>query len=98
MVDVKNTIRTNPVGAAVNAKSKSASTDAKTLTDSAPAKTGVDKLTITTATARLRQIEQQISRIPEIDEVKVAEIRDAMRNGSFQIDPRRTAERLLGYL
>lgn len=55
-------------------------------------------LMMTDAVSRLRQIEEQIARVPAVDSAKVAEIRAAIRDGSFSIDPRSTAEKLLSFI
>jgi len=54
-------------------------------------------VTVTETVAMLRQIEDQISNVPVIDNEKVTALREAIRNGTFKIDARRTAEKLLAF-
>jgi len=55
------------------------------------------QVTVTDTVNMLRQIEEQIARVPVMDNERVAELREAIRNGTFKIDPRKTAEKLLAF-
>jgi len=63
----------------------------------AAAAAGQVTVTVTETVAMLRQIEDQISNVPLIDNEKVVALREAIRNGTFKIDARRTAEKLLAF-
>ena len=55
------------------------------------------QVTVTDTVAMLRQIEEQISQVPMMDNERVAALREAIRNGTFKIDARKTAEKLLAF-
>lgn len=93
-----------PIASALDLRARAEALDAKnvgTATD-AVAKRASDAtsntLVMTDAVSRLRQIEEQIARVPSVDNTKVAEIRAAIRDGSYTIDPRITAEKLLSFV
>jgi negative regulator of flagellin synthesis FlgM len=50
---------------------------------------------ITDSARQLAALEQAIRAIPDVDEAKVAEIRNAIANGTYQVSPDRIAEKLL---
>lgn len=56
------------------------------------------QVTVTETVAMLRQIEEQISNVPMMDNERVVALREAIRNGTFQIDARKTAEKLLAFV
>ncbi|NOZ53877.1 MAG: flagellar biosynthesis anti-sigma factor FlgM [Gammaproteobacteria bacterium] len=58
--------------------------------------TNADKVTVTDSAAKLQALEQHIANMPVVDEQRVASIRAAIQNGSYQMDPERTATKLLG--
>lgn len=50
---------------------------------------------ITDSARQLAALEQAIRSMPEVNEAKVAEIRAAIANGSYQVAPERIADKLL---
>lgn len=54
-----------------------------------------DRVSLTDAALRLQQLEQELGTHSEIDEARVAEIRQAIENGTLKIDARRIATGLL---
>ena len=50
---------------------------------------------ITDSARQLAALEQAIRNMPEVNDAKVAEIRNAIANGSYQVAPERIAEKLL---
>ena len=93
-----------PTASALELRARAEAPDAKNsgaVTDAAakPAPDAASNtLVMTDAVSRLRQIEEQIARVPSVDNDKVAEIRAAIRDGSYSIDPRMTAEKLLSFV
>lgn len=70
----------NEVSQQQTAKSGSATTDTVTLTASA---------------AKLHELEQNLSKLPVVDQDRVASLRKAIANGEYNIDPTRTAEKFV---
>jgi len=58
-------------------------------------KTAGQGVHITDSARQLAALEQAIRSMPEVNEAKVAEIRTAIANGSYQIAPERIAEKLM---
>lgn len=56
-----------------------------------------DKLSVTADASRLQKIEEQLSAMPEINYEKVAEIKKAIADGSFSLDPAQIAEKLIAF-
>jgi negative regulator of flagellin synthesis FlgM len=58
-------------------------------------KSGGQGVHITDSARQLAALEQAIRSMPEVNDVKVAEIRTAIANGTYQVAPERIAEKLL---
>lgn len=56
-----------------------------------------DKVSMTPEATRLQKIEEQLSTVPAVDSAKVAEIKAAIANGSFKIDPQAIAGKLIAF-
>lgn len=54
-----------------------------------------DTVSITDQVSRLQSIENELSTIPVVNEAKVAEIKAAIADGSFEIDPQSIASKLI---
>lgn len=61
----------------------------------APAPGVGDSVSLTDAAAQLRRIEASLADLPEVDNDKVAAIRQSIENGSYQVDAARVADSLL---
>lgn len=63
----------------------------------APSPTGdaVDKITLTGAAKRLNDLEQTAASQPQVDEKRVAELRQAIQDGSYQVNAQAVAEGLM---
>ncbi len=57
--------------------------------------TARDGVTLTSTAARLRSLESTISSLPVVDSKRVAEIKQSIDEGSYEIDPQRIAEKML---
>ena len=65
---------------------------------SAAAHTGnADRVSVTSEATRLREIEEQLMAVPEVNDSKVAEIRNAIADGTFDFNPERIAEKLVAF-
>ncbi|MES2626053.1 MAG: flagellar biosynthesis anti-sigma factor FlgM [Pseudomonadota bacterium] len=56
-----------------------------------------DKVSVTSEASRLKQIEEQLSNVPEVNSAKVSEIRKAIADGTFKIDPQVIAAKLIAF-
>ena len=45
----------------------------------------------------IRKIEQELAKLPEVDNERVARIKQALNDGSYQVNSRSVAEKLLGF-
>lgn len=61
--------------------------------DKVSAKT--DTVVISDAARRIQEARAQLDAIPDVREDKVAELRNQIQNGSYQVDAEKTAEKLL---
>jgi negative regulator of flagellin synthesis FlgM len=57
---------------------------------------GSDSVSLTPAAQLLRDATNQVANEPVVDPQRVSAVREAMNNGSFEIDPARIADRILG--
>jgi negative regulator of flagellin synthesis FlgM len=58
------------------------------------ATTGTD-VHLTGAARNLATIEQSLRALPAVDELRVSAVKQRLQDGSYEIDPQRTADRLL---
>lgn len=56
---------------------------------------GSSPVSITDQARRLASLEQAVQRLPVVNEARVAEIRGAIEDGRYQINPERIADQLL---
>lgn len=56
-----------------------------------------DRVSVTAEATRLQQIEEKLSAVPEVNSAKVAEIKAAIANGTFSIDPQTIANKLIAF-
>ncbi len=56
-----------------------------------------DTVSLTDMASRLKSLEQKLGEQPEIDQARVARIRDALSSGEFRIDPERVADKMLDF-
>jgi len=54
-----------------------------------------DTLEISQNAQQIQQLQQEIANLPEVDNQKVAEIKQALEDGSYKIDANTIAEKLL---
>lgn len=91
-----NSGRSSQAGAA-NGKREagmdSASTDSRSPQTATP--TSDTAVNLSSQAQQLQAIEDRLKQMPEVDSQRVAELRDAIANGSYQIDSGRIADKLL---
>ncbi len=55
---------------------------------------GSDQVTLTPQAQQLRALEARIAEQPEVDSNRVAQVREALANGTFEVNPERIAARM----
>ena len=63
-------------------------------TVSKPANPSGDKVDMSAEAKKLQDIEAGLKRLPEVDHEKVAQIKDALREGSYSVDTQRLAAKI----
>ncbi len=62
----------------------------------ASAQTG-DQVTLTSSARSMQKIEEAVTKTPVVNTAKVASIKQAINNGSYQVDPARVAGKILQF-
>ncbi len=57
----------------------------------------VDTVSLTDTAARLRELENSLAKLPVMDSQRVETIQKSIENGSYEVDSRRTAEKMLNF-
>jgi negative regulator of flagellin synthesis FlgM len=63
----------------------------------AAGKAGADVVTLTDFAARLQALIKSVDSLPQVDQQRVAEFRQALDDGSYLVDPRAVADKLLAF-
>lgn len=63
----------------------------------APATKSGDSVKLSDQAQSLRQIEKDVANLPEVNSERVAAIKQQLEEGSYQINSRSVAEKLLGF-
>ena len=69
--------------------------DGATINDSQPGVAGGESVSITNTASELLSLENQLRELPGIDQARVDTIREAISNGSYEVDPARIVDSLL---
>ena len=56
-----------------------------------------DTVTLTDTATQLHKLEATIASLPIVDITRVEDVKSAIRNGQFQIDPQRVAGKMLSF-
>ncbi len=56
---------------------------------------GQDTVSLTDTAARMRSLENTVATMPVVDSQRVAEIKQAIMDGTYEINPERIAEKML---
>lgn len=78
-------------GGQESAANKSA---AESQTQAAPSR---DTVSLTPQAQKLKDLESRISSLPEVDTDRVSAIKDAIANGTYEIDANRIAEKMMQF-
>lgn len=57
----------------------------------------VDTVSLTDTAARLRTLESNLAQLPVVDPQRVDTIRQAIQNGSYEVNPKRIAAKMTGF-
>jgi negative regulator of flagellin synthesis FlgM len=97
---MSNEIKLSNAAIMLNSAHKSSSKAVSNEEKAAPAQHQVpsgDKVSVTADASRLQKIEEQLNAMPEINHEKVAEIKKAIADGTFSLDPARIADKLIAF-
>ncbi len=75
----------------------STSTTERDTQANAPASGATDSVSLTDTAAQMRRVEASLADLPEVDNDKVAAIRQSIENGSYEVDAGRIADTLLQF-
>jgi negative regulator of flagellin synthesis FlgM len=56
-----------------------------------------DKVSLTNTAEKLKALEKQLSQEAPVNEQKIANVRAALENGDYEIDPEKIAEKMLNF-
>lgn len=56
-----------------------------------------DTVSLTDTATNLQKINQEINALPVVDNQRVESIRQAIANGTYEVDAQRTAEKMIGF-
>lgn len=56
-----------------------------------------DTVSLTDTAARLQQLEKRMVELPVVDSQRVEQLKKAIADGNYQVDPARVAEKLLAF-
>jgi len=54
-----------------------------------------DRFTLTGAAGRIKELTSQLENQPRVDHRRVDAVKEAIANGTFEVDPKRIADRLI---
>jgi negative regulator of flagellin synthesis FlgM len=83
------------VGSDRSVKRANDSTGAAPAESAKPAASGSEGVRITDSARQLAALEQAIRQIPDVDEARVAKVRSAIADGTYQVAPERIADKLI---
>lgn len=84
-----------PIQVGTDRNIKRSSSAASSATAGASASAGGSSVQITDSARQLAALEAAIKDLPAVDEAKVAELRNAIESGSYEVDGARIADKLL---
>ena len=86
-----------PKNDAVGQTQKSAISPSVVAAETTAAKAQGDQVSFSSQAQNLKELENSIRKLPEVDQDKVARIKAALADGSYQIDNQKLASKLLGF-
>ena len=100
MKNVDNPVNIKPTRPDMNQSSApstrvSGTSEAGLSKDSATSGVGTDTVTLTNSAAELLKLEERLASIPDIDNARVAAIKEQIENNSYEINPEKIVDSLL---
>ena len=94
-IDIKNISQMPPRNPSEGRGVGESRTDGETRSQAGTPGAGGDQVTLTEAARRLSELTQTVTAQPVVDRTRVDEIRAAIADGSYRVDPEQIAARLL---
>lgn len=100
MSDINNIKPNSPGGIshprsnAVDDKSSTGKASASTSSNAAPSS---DTFSLTDDANQLQALQQVISAMPEVDQQRIAELRQAIENGDYEVDSQKLARNMIDF-
>lgn len=92
-----NNIKTNTPGGVNNPRSSSLDAKNSTVTTGADAAPAADTFSLTDDANQLQALQQMIAGMPDVDKQRIAELRSAIENGEYQVDPQKLAQNMIDF-
>ena len=77
-----------------NKKNESSDSSSRAPSSSSP---GSDKVSLTNTAERLKALEEQLTKQPEIDNDRVSDVQNAITKGKYKVDPERVADKMMNF-
>jgi len=91
-----NSSRSQQTGDRSVTSKKNESTDSSSRS-SAGSSPGSDKVSLTNTAERLKALEEQLAKQPEIDSDRVSDVQNAISKGKYKVDPERVADKMMNF-
>lgn len=78
-----------------NGKSRAKAADSSTETSARRPQPADDTVSLSEASTQVRELQNQLNDVPEVDAEKVAAIKQEIAKGNYPLDPERIAQNLL---
>lgn len=92
-----NNIKTNSPGGVNNPRSNSVDDKASTNKTTGNTSPATDKFSLTEDANQLQALQQMIAGMPEVDKQRIAELREAIENGDYQVDSQKLARNMIDF-
>jgi len=96
-IEINGLVNRGPHGANSNKTEKESQGSAASSSEGQSSAPASDSVSLTDTASRMSNIQQALADVPVVNADKVAELREAISNGSYQIDPEKVAEKLLSF-
>ncbi|MEM8491635.1 MAG: flagellar biosynthesis anti-sigma factor FlgM [Pseudomonadota bacterium] len=96
-IDTSNSVRTAKIDTDTSTRRSGQSSPSGESAGSgaAGAAGSAESLSLTRAAEELNALETRLRELPRVDEARVAELRESIESGSYQVDSQRIADRLI---
>lgn len=96
-IDISSIGNKNPITTNENQQANQAKGQAQSNTPETNASSAKDTVHITNRAQELQRLQQSIAELPVVDSQKVESIKQALADGTYQIDADKVAEKLLQF-